>query len=222
MPGFDLTQFLKSFGPVIAYAIVFGFVFAESGLLVGFLLPGDSLLLTAGLLASQGFLNLFILFPIIFVAAVLGDNVGYFFGHRVGPPIFNRPNSRFFRREHLLRAKAYYDRKGHITVTAARFMPYIRTFAPIVAGAVSMEYRVFVLYNLLGGLLWGIGVTLVGFLIGYFFGQVPGLDRYFTLLILVVMFVSALPAMIQVWKANRREILAWLKRRGTRRMSEGR
>ncbi len=209
--GFDLVEFLKSLGPIVAYGVIFAIVFAESGLFFGFFLPGDSLLLTAGLLASQGFLSLPILIPLIFIGAVLGDNVGYWFGNKVGPPIFNRPNSRFFRRENLLKAREFYDRHGAITVTAARFMPFIRTFAPIVAGAVDMQYRVFFFFNLLGGVLWGIGVTVIGFLIGYFFGQLEGLDKYFTLLVLVVIFVSALPAMIHVWKENRHEIFAWLK-----------
>lgn len=209
--GFDLVEFLKSLGPIVAYGVIFAIVFAESGLFFGFFLPGDSLLLTAGLLASQGFLSLPILIPLIFIGAVLGDNVGYWFGNKVGPPIFNRPNSRFFRRENLLKAREFYDRHGAITVTAARFMPFIRTFAPIVAGAVDMQYRVFFFFNLLGGVLWGIGVTVIGYLIGYFFGQLEGLDKYFTLLVLVVIFVSALPAMIHVWKENRHEIFAWLK-----------
>ncbi len=117
----------------------------------------------------------------------------------IGPTILNRPNSRFFRREQLGRAKAYYDRCRAITVTTAHFMPNLRTFAPIVAGAIAMEFEIFVLYNLLRALFWGIAVIVAGFLIGYFFGNVPGLDRYFTPLLLVVMFVSALPAMIIHW-----------------------
>lgn len=210
------VEIIKSVG----YIGIFAIVFAESGLFFGFFLPGDSLLLTAGLLASQNFLNEFILIPIVFIAAVLGDNVGFWFGNKVGPPIFNRPNSRFFKRQNLLKAKEFYDRHGAITITVARFMPFIRTFAPIVAGAVSMEYRIFFLFNLLGGVLWGIGVTLVGYLIGYFFGQVEGLDKYFTLLVLVVIFVSALPAMIHVWRENRHEILGWLKSLVSRKPAE--
>ncbi len=218
--GFDLVEFLRSLGPIVAYGVIFFIVFAESGLFFGFFLPGDSLLLTAGLLASQGFMNLLVLIPIVFIGAVLGDNVGYWFGHKVGPPIFNRPNSRFFRRQNLLKAKEFYDRHGAITVTAARFMPFIRTFAPIVAGAVDMAYRTFFVFNLLGGLLWGIGVTVIGYLIGYFFGQVEGLDKYFTLLVLAVILVSALPAMMHVWKENRHEIFAWLKSFVARRLAE--
>jgi membrane-associated protein len=203
----DLVEIIKSIG----YVGVFAIVFAESGLFFGFFLPGDSLLLTAGLLASQHFLNEFILIPVVFIAAVLGDNVGYWFGNKVGPPIFSRPNSRLFKRQNLIKAKDFYDKHGAITITVARFMPFIRTFAPIVAGAVSMEYRVFFFFNLLGGVLWGIGVTMVGYLIGYFFGQLEGLDKYFTLLVLAVIFISALPAMMHIWRENRHELLAWLK-----------
>ncbi len=214
---FDLVQFIESVG----YAGIFAVVFAESGLFFGFFFPGDSLLLTAGLLASRNLLSILILIPLIFTAAVLGDNVGYWFGNKVGPPIFSREDSRFFRRRNLLKAKEFYDRYGGVTITVARFMPFIRTFAPIVAGAVSMDYRRFFFFNLLGGVLWGIGVTVVGYLIGYFFGSVPGLDRYFTLLVLAVIFLSALPTLIHVWREQRQEIFAWLKSLVTRRPAVG-
>lgn len=214
---FDLIKFIEWVG----YGGIFGVVFAESGLFFGFFLPGDSLLLTAGLLASRNSLNILILIPLIFTAAVLGDNVGYWFGNKVGPPIFSRENSRFFRRRNLLKAKEFYDRYGSVTITAARFMPFIRTFAPIVAGAVSMDYRRFFFFNLLGGVLWGIGVTVIGYLIGYFFGSVPGLDRYFTLLVLAVIFISALPTLLHVWQEHRQEIFAWLKGVVTRKPADG-
>ncbi len=214
---FDLVKFIESVG----YTGIFAVVFAESGLFFGFFLPGDSLLLTAGLLASRNLLNILILIPLIFTAAVLGDNVGYWFGNKVGPPIFSREDSRFFRRRNLLKAKEFYDRYGGVTITAARFMPFIRTFAPIVAGAVSMDYRRFFFFNLLGGILWGIGVTVIGYLIGYFFGSVPGLDRYFTLLVLAVIFISALPTLIHLWQEQRQEMLAWLKSLVTRKPAVG-
>lgn len=214
---FDLVKFIESVG----YTGIFAVVFAESGLFFGFFLPGDSLLLTAGLLASRNLLNILILIPLIFTAAVLGDNVGYWFGNKVGPPIFNREDSRFFRRRNLLKAKEFYDRYGGVTITAARFMPFIRTFAPIVAGAVSMDYRRFFFFNLLGGILWGIGVTVIGYLIGYFFGSVPDLDRYFTLLVFAVIFISALPTLIHLWQEHRQEMLAWLKSLLTRKPAVG-
>lgn len=217
---FDLIELINSVG----YVGIFAIVFAESGLFFGFFLPGDSLLLTAGLLASrvneatgQPFLNIFILVPLIFTGAVLGDNVGYWFGNKVGPPIFNRPNSRFFKRKNLLKAKEFYGKYGSLTITAARFMPFIRTFAPIVAGAASMEYRTFIFFNLLGGVLWGIGVTLLGYFLGVFFGSVAGIDRYFTLLVLAFFFIPGLPTVFHLWQENRHEIFAWLKSLVTRK-----
>ncbi len=201
---FDLIEIISQVGLLGLCAIVF----AESGLFFGFFLPGDSLLLTAGLLAARGFFNLWLLLPLLFISAVLGDNVGYWFGKKAGPPLFNRENSLFFRRKNLLAAKAFYDRHGGKTITLARFMPFIRTFAPIVAGAVEMDYRRFMTFNLVGGLLWSVGLTSLGYYIGQVFGSVEGLDRYFTLLVLGVIFISALPSLIHVWKEYRVEILA--------------
>ena len=200
----------------IGYVGVFAIVFAESGLFFGFFLPGDSLLLTAGLLASRGLMNIWVLIIIIPIAAILGDNVGYWFGKKTGPRIFNRENSRLFKRKNLLAAKAFYDKHGGKTIVIARFMPFIRTFAPIVAGAVEMEYRRFLTWNIVGGILWGAGVTLVGYAIGVFFGEVVDpetLDKYFLILIVGVIFISALPAMIHIWRDNKDEILRKLRLR---------
>ncbi|HLF24804.1 MAG TPA: VTT domain-containing protein [Anaerolineae bacterium] len=214
----DLPHLIQTVG----YVGLFAIIFAESGLFFGFFLPGDSLLLTAGLLASridpatgQPILNLFILLPLLAVAAILGDNVGYWFGAKAGPRLFNRENSRLFKKKNLLAAKAFYDKHGGKTIVLARFMPFIRTFAPIVAGAVEMEYRRFAFFNFFGGLLWALGVTLVGFFIGRFFGATVDpetLDKYFLILVFVVIFVSALPAMIHIWRDNREEILRRLRR----------
>ena len=154
----DLVQLIETVG----YVGLFAIVFAESGLFFGFFLPGDSLLLTAGLLASRNVLNIFILIPVLFVGAVLGDTVGYWFGAKAGPPLFKREESLFFKPKNLLAAKAFYDKHGGKTITLARFMPFVRTFAPIVAGAVGMNYRRFLLFNLLGGVAWAMGVTLLG------------------------------------------------------------
>jgi len=206
---FDLEQIIQSVGLLG----LLGIIFAESGLFFGFFLPGDSLLLTAGLLAAKrpDLFNIWLMIPLLFLAAVAGDNVGYWFGKKAGPPLFNRENSLFFRRKNLLAAKAFYDKHGGKTITLARFMPFIRTFAPIVAGAVEMHYRRFMLFNLLGGFVWAAGVTLVGYFIGAAFGNVQGLDRYFTLLVLAVIFISVLPAAIHLWKEYRLEALARLK-----------
>ena len=200
--GFDLVGIIRTFG----YLGIIAIIFAESGLFFGFFLPGDSLLLTAGLLAARGELSLVILLLTLPVAAVLGDNVGFWFGKKVGPAIFNRENSLLFRRKNLLAAKAFYDKHGGKTITLARFMPFIRTFVPIVAGAVEMEYRRFFFFNLTGGLVWAAGVTLAGYFLGQFFPP-EVLDRYFLLIIVVVIFISALPAMVHAWKEYRHE--AW-------------
>jgi len=206
----------------IGYIGLFAIIFAESGLFFGFFLPGDSLLLTAGLLAwkvdtatGQPFMNLWLLLIVLPFMAILGDNVGYWFGKKTGPRIFNRENSRFFKRKNLLAAKAFYDKHGGKTIVIARFMPFIRTFAPIVAGGVEMQYRTFFIWNFFGGLLWSVGMTLVGFGIGTFFGarvDPDTLDKYFLLLIVAIIFISALPTMIHLWKENRVEIMRRLRR----------
>ena len=188
-------------------------IFAESGLFFGFFLPGDSLLLTAGLLASRGLFNIWALVPALFIAAFLGDQVGYWFGAKTGPRIFSRDNSLLFKRKNLLAAKAFYEKHGGKTIVLARFMPFIRTFAPIVAGAAEMRYARFVTFNLLGAFLWATCVTLIGYFVGETLGNVPGIDMYFTLVVLLIIFISALPAMIHVWKENRHEILAFIRER---------
>ena len=207
MDFLDPRFLIESFG----YIGLFLIVFAESGLFFGFFLPGDSLLLTAGLFAYKGELNILVLMPLIFVAAVLGDNVGYWFGRRAGPPLFRREKSLLFRPKNLLAAKNFYDKHGGKTIILARFMPFIRTFAPIVAGAVEMEYRRFMLFNLLGGLFWGIGVTLAGYLLGSLFPP-EVLDRYFIIIVIVVVLISVLPTAIHIWRENGADIMAQVRR----------
>lgn len=205
---FQIDQLIRAFG-YIGIAFI---VFAESGLFFGFFFPGDSLLLTAGLFAYKGEagMNILLLIPIVFVAAVLGDNVGYWFGNKTGPMIFKREESRFFKPRNLLKAKEFYDRYGGITLVLARFMPFIRTFVPIVAGAVKMDYRRFFFFNLLGGLLWGIGVTLAGFTLGALIPK-ETLDKYFLLIVVVVILVSALPTMLHLWQDNKQAIFARIR-----------
>ncbi|MEK7442415.1 MAG: VTT domain-containing protein [Chloroflexota bacterium] len=212
-----ITEWITHYGSTVGYVILFAIIFAESGLFFGFFLPGDSLLLTVGLLASRGFMSMWVLLPLLFIAAVLGDNVGYWFGAKTGPRIFTREESLLFKPKNLLAAKAFYEKHGGKTIVLARFMPFIRTFAPIVAGAVEMNYRSFFIYNLFGGALWAVGVTVLGYLVGYFFGQVEGMDKYFTLIVIAVIFISALPAMIHVWNDSRHEIFAWIRRLFNRR-----
>lgn len=200
----------------LGYIVLFAIVFAESGLFFGFFLPGDSLLLTAGLFAYKGHLDLEILLPTLFTAAVLGDNVGYWFGRKVGPPLFKREESLFFKPRNLLAARAFYEKHGGKTIVIARFMPFIRTFAPIVAGAVHMEWRSFLFFNLLGAVVWAIGLTLAGWSLGRLFP--PNLlDKYFMLIILAVILISVLPTAIHVWKehgGHLRERLGLGARRG--------
>jgi membrane-associated protein len=200
---FDLIQLIETVG----YVGLFFIIFAESGLFFGFFLPGDSLLLTAGLLASRGILNIWILMPLLFVAAVLGDNVGYWFGVKTGPRLFTRQNSLLFRRENLIKAHAFYEKHGGKTVTLARWVPFIRTFAPIVAGAAAMDYRRFFFFNVVGAAAWAIGMPLLGYGLGKAFGTVEGIDRYFTLLVLAFFIIPGLPTLLHLWRDNRQSII---------------
>lgn len=193
--GFDATQLINTFGYLGLVAIIF----AESGLFFGLFLPlpGDTLLLSAGLLAARGKLDLWVLLVILPLAAIAGDTVGYWFGKKTGHWLFNRECSRFFQRKHLLAARAFYARHGGKTIVVARFVPLIRTFAPIVAGAADMHYPHFLFFNAAGGILWAAGMTAAG----YFLGQsVPDLDRYFLIGVLAVSVISALAAVAHLGK----------------------
>jgi membrane-associated protein len=179
----------------IAHAGIFvvaGVIFAESGLMVGFFLPGDSLLFTAGFLASQGYVNVHMLAWVCFVAAVVGDSVGYAFGKRMGPRLLKRPDGKIFKKKYLAQAEAFYQEHGKKTIIIARFTPIVRTFAPIVAGLGNMHYRTFLSYNVIGGALWTLGLTYAG----YFLGRaIPGVENYLEPMILFVVFLSLLPAL---------------------------
>ncbi|MGE0638924.1 MAG: DedA family protein [Thermoanaerobaculia bacterium] len=158
-----------------------GIIFAETGLLIGFFLPGDTLLFTAGLLsAATGEPRLILMLICLSIAAILGDSTGYAIGRRTGPALYSRPDSRFFKQEHLQRAKSFYEKWGGITIVLARFVPVVRTFAPMVAGIARMDYRRFVTYNVFGGILWIVSVTLIG----YFFGQIPFVQKHLEKIIL--------------------------------------
>ncbi|MBI4119295.1 MAG: VTT domain-containing protein [Parcubacteria group bacterium] len=198
MPGFDLVQLIKTVG----YFGLFGIIFAESGLFIGFFLPGDSLLFTAGFLASQGFLNIWILMLLTFVGAVLGDNFGYAFGRKVGPAIFNREDSALFHKRHLEQAKTYYERYGKTTIILARFMPVIRTFAPILAGVGKMNYSAFFMYNVIGGALWAAGLPWIGYYLG---GIIPHIDRYIVPIVIIIILASIAPPLFHVWR-HRKEL----------------
>ena len=180
-------------------------VFAESGLLFGFFLPGDSLLFTAGFFASEPssipselHLNLPLLLVGCWIAAVAGDQVGYAFGHRVGEALLQRPDSRFFKRRNVEKAQRFFDKHGPKTIVLARFVPIVRTFAPILAGVSSMRYRTFVTFNVVGGTVWAIGLTLVG----YFLGQVQVVEENLEIALIIIVGVSFMPVIIELLRAR--------------------
>jgi membrane-associated protein len=172
-------------------------VFAETGLMIGFFLPGDSLLVTAGLFAAKGDLNIWTLNIALVLAAIIGDATGYYIGRRTGQALYSRPNSLLFRRDHLIKTHEFYEKHGGKTIIIARFMPIVRTFAPVVAGAAEMTYRQFFIYNVVGGILWVTSMTLTGFFLGK---AVPNLEDHLHIVVAVVIFLSLLPA-----------IIAWLR-----------
>ena len=189
--------FLKSLGP-FALAGVFFVIFAESGLFFGFFLPGDSLLFTAGLLSSQGYLNFPLLAILSFIAAASGDNVGYWFGHKVGPKIFAREDSFLFKKHHLIEAQNFYQKHGSKTIVLARFVPFVRTFAPIVAGAANMNYQTFMTFNLIGALLWSVGIASLG----YFLGNIPFVKTHYEAVIFLIIAASLLPVIIHLFQSR--------------------
>ncbi|MEI7886646.1 MAG: VTT domain-containing protein [Actinomycetes bacterium] len=205
LDALDPEKLIRSGG----YILLFGIIFAESGLLIGFFLPGDSLLFIAGMasagtLARQAgadaiHLNIWVVMIGVFIAAVAGDQVGYAFGNKAGPALFKRPDSRFFKHDHLEKAQGFFDRHGPRAIVLARFVPVVRTFCPIVAGAGKMEYRIFLRYNLLGGFLWGVGVTLLGF----FLGNIPIVANHIEVALLLVVGVSILPILIELVRSKR-------------------
>jgi membrane-associated protein len=200
LPGFDFAEFVRTYGPSIGYVLLFGIVFAESCLV--FFLPGDSLLFTAGVLASLGFLDLWVCIVGVTIAAVLGNGVGYWIGFRVGRRLFQNPSSRLFRPEHLARAEAFYEKHGGKTIVLARFVPVVRTFAPIVAGMGSMTYPRFAAFNIAGGLLWAI--SMVGG--GYAFGSVLSpeqVDRFLLPVIAAIVVISLAPAALHLYQERR-------------------
>ncbi|WP_375473298.1 DedA family protein [uncultured Nostoc sp.] len=194
----DLPQLIKSLG----YFGVWAIVFAESGLLIGFFLPGDSLLFTAGFVASQNLLNIWVLIFGAFICAVLGDNVGYFTGHKFGRRLFQKEDSWLFHKKHLIKTQNFYQQHGKKTIVLARFLPIVRTFAPIVAGIGAMHYRTFMSYNLIGGFLWTFGITMLGFFLGK---SLPPeqVDKYLLPIIGLIIVISLIPSIIHLVQENR-------------------
>jgi membrane-associated protein len=181
------------------YVALVAIVFTETGLLIGFFLPGDSLLITAGLVAAAGGLDIWLLNALLIPAAIIGDSVGYAIGYRAGPRIFTRADSRWFNRGHLVRTREFYERHGGKTIVLARFIPIIRTFAPVVAGVGQMEYRRFLAYNVLGGIGWVASMTWAGYLLGQ---AIPDIGRYIHVVIVVVVVLSLIPIGVEWWKAR--------------------
>lgn len=189
----NIQTVLENYG-TYAYWVVFAIIFAETGLLIGFFLPGDSLLFVTGFVASQhGFSHLLFLWAILSVAAVVGDQIGFYIGHKTGDAIWNRPDGWLFKRRYVEQTHAFYERHGAKTIILARFVPIVRTFAPFMAGVARMDYRTFVTYNVVGGIGWVLSMTTLG----YFLGQVPFLKKHLDLAVIVVVLLSLTPIAIE-------------------------
>lgn len=197
--GGDLQSLIESIG----YLGIFGMTFAESGLFFGFFLPGDSLLFTAGLLASQKIFNIGILLPLITLGAISGDSVGFWTGKKFGNWLLKQKESIFFQKKHLESAKRFYDKHGGKTLILARFIPAIRTFAPIVAGMADMHYGSFMTYNVFGGLLWSFGMTLLGYFLG---SVIPDVDKYLLPIIGIIIILSVIPAIVHFLKERQENL----------------
>ena len=185
----------------LGYALLFAIVFSETGLLVGFFLPGDSLMFLVGAVAGAGNLNMFVVNLVLMAAAILGDSFGYALGRRTGPAIFDRPDSRWFRREHLARTHAFYEKYGGKTIVYARFVPIVRTFAPFVAGVGKMNYGRFLSFNVFGGIGWVFGMTMLGYLLG----GVPIVKQHLEKVILLIILISVAPVVVEGLKAYRKQ-----------------
>jgi membrane-associated protein len=183
----------------LGYAALFAIVFAETGLLIGFFLPGDSLLFTIGVVAGAGQLDILLINAILIVAAIVGDATGYYLGRQAGPRVFDRPDSRFFKREHLVRTRQFYDKHGGKTIIYARFVPIVRTFAPFVAGVAGMPYSRFLAFNIFGGIGWVILMTMAG----YYLGGFPIIQKHFEKVVILIVLVSVLPVVLELLKARR-------------------
>lgn len=211
IPGFDISTFAATAGPWAAIFIVALIIFAESGLLIGFFLPGDSILFTVGFLIQGGthlHFNIIVAIAIFSLAAILGDSVGYAFGDKLGPRIFSRPNSLLFRQENVKRAEAFFHKYGGKTIIIARFIPIVRTFTPIIAGVGNMTYKKFLSFNLIGGILWAGGVTTVGYLLGSILTRMGiKIDTVLLPIIAIILVASVAPALYHVFKDKKQRKL---------------
>ncbi|MBL8216813.1 MAG: VTT domain-containing protein [Bryobacterales bacterium] len=194
-----LIQLLSTvLGGPLGYAMLSFVVFAETGLLMGFFLPGDSLLFTVGVVAGAGELNIFLINLVLMASAIIGDGVGYYLGRRTGPAIFNRPDSRFFKQEYLHRTQEFYRKHGGKTIIYARFVPIVRTFAPFIAGVGQMEYKRFASFNIFGGIGWVFSMTMAG----YMLGGIPIIQRHFEKVVIGIVFVSVVPILVEYLKGR--------------------
>jgi membrane-associated protein len=193
---------LIMWGGYVALTII---IFAETGLLIGFFLPGDSLLVSAGLIASRGILDVWFMCALLSIAAILGQTVGYAIGKTAGPRLFAREDSMFFKRSHLQRAHDFYEKHGGKTIVLARFMPIVRTFVPVVAGAARMRYRPFQIFNVIGGVLWVCGMLMIGYGLGRY---IPGIEKHIDKVIILVIALSLAPAVISAWRRKHAAVVA--------------
>ena len=215
IPGFDLVQFAQTAGPIAAFLIVAAIIFAENGLLIGFFLPGDSILFTIGFLV-QGTKNIkldlnihFVVF-VLFFASIIGASVGYWFGKKLGPKLFKRPNSILFRQENVQKAQDFYEKHGGKTIILARFIPIVRTFVPLIAGVARMKYKTFMLYNIIGGLLWVASITYFGYILGEVLrGMGIDIDTILLPIIALIIIVSVSPALYHLLKDKKQRTALW-------------
>jgi len=199
----DFIHRLYHFDELIRWGghlVLVAIVFAETGVMAGFFLPGDSLLVTAGLFAAAGHLNVAVLILELSAAAILGDSLNYSVGRRLGPRLFSREDSLLFHKDHLRRTKRFYEKYGSKTIVLARFVPVLRTFAPVVAGVGEMDYKTFLTYNVAGGIAWVNAMVFTGFFLGR---VIPNVDRHVHKIILIVIFLSVLPAIHELWKERK-------------------
>lgn len=202
LPSIPSIREIIQWGGIIGIVLI---VFAETGLLVGFFLPGDSLLVTAGIFAANGDLSLALLLTVVPLAAIIGDAVGYQIGKRAGAALYSRPDSRFFKKKHLHRAHDFYEKYGGKTIVLARFVPIVRTFAPTVAGAAGMSYRRFATFNVFGGILWVYSTVLLGYGLGR---SVPDLEKHIHIVIAIVIVLSILPGIWEMVRGRRQSVAA--------------
>lgn len=215
IPGFDLIYFAESAGPVAALIIVAAIIFAESGLLIGFFFPGDSVLFTLGFLVqgTNSFrldVNINLVVLVLFIAAVLGNNVGYVFGKKIGPKLFKKPNSLLFKQENVQKAQDFYNKYGGKTIIISRFIPIVRTFVPLIAGIAKMKFRTFLTFNIIGGALWTASVTYLGYFLGYYLQKIGiNVDTILLPIVLLILLASIAPALYHLFKEKQQRQVIW-------------